>query len=168
MLDAAEHGLIVAAREFELRLAFLILVRPELEVADLMHGEKDHIEVVLPLAEELLIGRDGLFLDAELEATTAPEHLAIALAHLFELCEVGRIGTVREGASVLEAGTFWVVPVRLHAVVDPLCEAYAIEVEPDCIDRGLLHRIVGLGRVAGVDVAVLEHGGPFRSGKAAS
>jgi hypothetical protein len=97
MLDAVEHGLMVAAREFELRPAFLMLVRPELEVADLMHGEKDHIEVVLPRAEELLIGRDGLFLDAELEATTAPEHLAIALAHLFELCEAGRIGTVREG-----------------------------------------------------------------------
>ncbi len=98
-----KHRLVIGIVVFLLRAPALKVPGPELLVIDLVDGEDDEVEVLPPALAHRLELRDGVALDAELEAAANGELGGIALACICDSGEIALIVHVGDGLSLLDA-----------------------------------------------------------------
>ena len=161
-LHHGEHLLVVGAVDLVLGASLLEVAIPELAVSHLVDRADHEVEPLAQAGHELVAPSDRVRLHAQLEAGSQSDVTAELVARRLDLVEVGLIGAVGDRAPALEARSRRLVPLGLHPVVDVLGEADLVEVEPQRVERHLAQRVGGVVGVAGVNVVVGEHGGPFR------
>ena len=164
-LDDLQQLLVVGAVVLVLRAAALEVARPKLEVAHLVDGADDEVELVLPRLEEGVVLLNPVTLRAQLEARPDGQLARELLAHLVDLGEVGRVVDVGDCNPVHHGRARGVAAVLLHvgldAVVHVVGEAQLLDAELHRIGADVLHRVDGVVGELAVHVVVSKHVKPF-------